>query len=70
MKDRRQEFLKKWMDLINPNEDGTQAIYNAMAEYAKDQSISFFEWMVENEDGKKRTLSELYNKFLKSNELQ
>lgn len=45
MEDNRQAVLKKWVDLINPNEDGTQAIYAAMDEYAQQQSIAFADWV-------------------------
>lgn len=39
--DNMQQILKKWIDLINPNEDGTQAVYAAMSEYAKQECIAF-----------------------------
>lgn len=42
--DIRRAILKKHIDAINPNSDGTQAIYNAMAEYAKELSVEFFKW--------------------------
>jgi len=45
VEDNRQQILKKWIDLINPNEDGTQAIYAAMAEYAKQESVAFTKWV-------------------------
>lgn len=45
--DNRHQILKKWIDLINPNEDGTQAIYAAMNEYAKQECIPFAKFVME-----------------------
>ena len=44
--DSRQQILKKWIDLINPHEDGTQAIYAAMAEFANEQAIAFAKYIL------------------------
>jgi hypothetical protein len=46
--DKRQYFLEKWINLVAENDDGTQAIYNAMAEYAEQECIGFLDWIEDN----------------------
>jgi hypothetical protein len=84
MEDKRQYYLQKWMDLITPGSDGTQAIYNAMAENSKEISIAFAKFAMDNtfqdmntneywawdDNGNviEYTDDELYNLFINSQE--
>jgi len=67
--DNRQQILKKWIDLINPKEDGTQAIYAAMNEYAMQECISFMEAYQSGKipfEKKPDNVKELYKLYLQS----
>lgn len=72
MKDNRQFYLKKWLDLIQEKEDGTQAIYNAMDEYSKEMCIEFKKfWDNYNpSEGKFPNDEELYIHFINLNKFR